>query len=131
LHKENVAIYSQVVHEPSGIRRFWFGVSLLSPLRPILLNGNQLVGNAFHWRAHSPESHPKSPVGNRPAENALPDFFITAVVPGLYSFSLSYRQPLAPESRAREFSPFLSIRLHFAEGRGQRRPGLLRVIKKI
>ena len=33
-----------------GIRRFWFGVSLLSPLRPILRNGNpflKFLGNAF------------------------------------------------------------------------------------
>ena len=30
-----VTIYSQVVHQPSGIRRFWFGVSLL------------FLGNAF------------------------------------------------------------------------------------
>ena len=51
LHKEYVTIYSQVVHQPSGIRRFWFGVSrLLSPFRPILRNGNPLLkflGNAF------------------------------------------------------------------------------------
>jgi len=43
-------MYSPVVHQPSGIRRFWFGVSLLSPLRPILRNGNPLLkflGNAF------------------------------------------------------------------------------------
>ena len=24
MHKEVVAIYSHVVHQPSGIRRFWF-----------------------------------------------------------------------------------------------------------
>ena len=45
-----VTIYSQVVHQPSGSRRFWFGVSLLSPLRPILRNGNpflKFLGNAF------------------------------------------------------------------------------------
>jgi len=50
LHNAIVTIYSQVVHQPSGIRRFWFGVSLLSPLRPILRNGNPLLkflGNAF------------------------------------------------------------------------------------
>ena len=50
MHNAIVTIYSQVVHEPSGIRRFWFGVSLLSPLRPILRNGNPLLkflGNAF------------------------------------------------------------------------------------
>ena len=43
-------MYSQVVHQPSGIRRFWFGVRLLSPLRPILRNGNPLLkflGNVF------------------------------------------------------------------------------------
>ena len=42
LHKEIVTIYSQVVHQPPGIRRFWVGVSLLSPLRPIPRNGNPL-----------------------------------------------------------------------------------------
>jgi len=45
-----VTIYSQVIHQPSGIRRFWFGVSLLSPLWPILRNGNPLLkflGNAL------------------------------------------------------------------------------------
>jgi len=50
LHNAIVTIYSQVVHQPSGIRRFWFGVSLLSPLRPIHRNGNPLpkfLGNAF------------------------------------------------------------------------------------
>ena len=50
LHNAIPTIYSQVVHQPSGIRRFWFGVSLLSPLRPILRNGNPLLkilGNAF------------------------------------------------------------------------------------
>ena len=50
LNNEIVTIYSQVVDQPSGIRRFWFGVSLLSPLRPILRNGNPLLkflGNAF------------------------------------------------------------------------------------
>jgi len=50
LHNAIVTIYTQVVHQPSGIRRFWFGVSLLSPLRPILRNGNPLLkflGNAF------------------------------------------------------------------------------------
>ena len=43
-------MYSQVVHRPSGIRRFWFGGSLLSPLRPVLRDGNLLlkfIGNAF------------------------------------------------------------------------------------
>jgi len=35
LHNAIVTIYSQVTHQPSGIRGFWFGVSLLSPLRPI------------------------------------------------------------------------------------------------
>ena len=41
---------SQVAHMPSGIRRFWFGVSLLSPLRPIPRNDNpllKLLGKAF------------------------------------------------------------------------------------
>ena len=50
LHNAIVTIYSQVVHQPSGIRGFWFGVSLLSPLRPILRNGNPLLkflGNSF------------------------------------------------------------------------------------
>jgi len=50
LHKELVTIYSQVVHQPSGIRRFWFGVSVLSSLRPVLRNGNpplKFLGNAI------------------------------------------------------------------------------------
>jgi len=45
-----MTIYSQVAHQPSGIRRVWFGMSLLSPFRPILRNGNPLLkflGNAF------------------------------------------------------------------------------------
>ena len=50
MHKAIVKIYSQVVHQPSGIMKLWFGVSLLSPLRPVLRNGNPLLkflGNAF------------------------------------------------------------------------------------
>jgi len=50
LHNAIVTIYSQVFHQPSGIRSFWFGVRLLSPLRPILRNGNpylKFLGNAF------------------------------------------------------------------------------------
>ena len=38
-HKAIVTICSQVGHQPSDIRRFWFGVSLLSPHRPIVRNG--------------------------------------------------------------------------------------------
>jgi len=72
-----------------GIRRSWFGVSLLSPLRPLLRNGNPLLkflGNAFYWRAHSPAFYHTSTVGNRPAENALPDLLTTAVVPGSWAY---------------------------------------------
>ena len=50
LHKAIVIIYSQVVRQPPGIRRFWFGGSLLSPLRLILRNGDLLLkflGNAL------------------------------------------------------------------------------------
>ena len=50
LHNSILTIYSQVFHQPSGIRRFWFGVCLLSPLWPILRNGNPLLKflrNAF------------------------------------------------------------------------------------
>ena len=43
MHNAIVTIYSQVAHQPSAIRRFWFGVSQLSPLRPILRNGNPLA----------------------------------------------------------------------------------------
>ena len=45
-----MTIHSQVIHQLSGIRRFWFRVSLLSPLRPILRSGNPLLkflGNAL------------------------------------------------------------------------------------
>ena len=38
-------MYSQVVHQASGIRRFWFGVSLQSPLRPILRSGNRSLNS--------------------------------------------------------------------------------------
>jgi len=38
-----VTIYTEVVYQPLGIWRFWFGVSLVSPLRPILRNGNPLL----------------------------------------------------------------------------------------
>ena len=54
-----VTIYSQVVHQPSGIRRFWFGVSLLSPLRPILRNGNPLL--KFLENAFTGERIPQRP----------------------------------------------------------------------
>ena len=37
LHKAIAITYSQATHQPSGIRRFWFGVSLLSPLWPSLV----------------------------------------------------------------------------------------------
>ena len=36
LQKEIVMIYSRGVLQPSGIRRFGNGLSLLSPLRPVL-----------------------------------------------------------------------------------------------
>jgi len=35
-----VIINSRGVLQPSGIRRFWNGVSQLSPLRPVLVIGN-------------------------------------------------------------------------------------------
>ena len=50
LHKAIVTIYIRSAHQPSGIRRFWFGVSPLSPIRPVLRYGNPLLkflGNAF------------------------------------------------------------------------------------
>jgi len=50
LPKSVVGIYSRVVHQPPSTRRFWFGASLLSPLRPSLRNGNPFFkfhGNAF------------------------------------------------------------------------------------
>jgi len=37
------------------------------------------------WRAYSPASYPTSSVGNRPAENALPNLSTTAVVPGSWA----------------------------------------------
>jgi len=86
--KAIVTMYSQVVHQPSGIRRFWFGVSLLSPLRPILRNGNPLLkflGNALTGE-RIPASYHTSYVGNRPAENALPNLSATAVVPGSWAY---------------------------------------------
>ena len=38
-----VIIYSRDVLQPSGIRRFGNGVSQLSPLRPVLGNGDPLI----------------------------------------------------------------------------------------
>ena len=38
-----VIIYSRGVLQPSGIRRFGSGVSQLSPLRPVLGNGDPLI----------------------------------------------------------------------------------------
>jgi len=38
-----VIIFSQGVLQPSGIRRFGNGVSQLSPLRPVLGNGDPLI----------------------------------------------------------------------------------------
>ena len=38
-----VIIYSRGVLQPSGIRRFGNGVSQLSPLRPVLGNGDPLI----------------------------------------------------------------------------------------
>jgi len=38
-----VIIYSRGVLQPSGIRRFGNGVSPLSPLRPVLGNGDPLI----------------------------------------------------------------------------------------
>jgi len=40
LRKEIIIDYSRRVLRPSGIRRSGMGVSLLSPLRPVLGNGN-------------------------------------------------------------------------------------------
>jgi len=50
LHKAIVIVYSRDVLQPSGIRSFGIGVSLLSPLRPVLGNGEpltELLGNAL------------------------------------------------------------------------------------
>ena len=77
--------YTQVSisYQASGINRFWSGVSLLSPLRPIPRNGNPLLKFlGTYWRALSPAPYPTSSVGNRPAENALPNLPATALVPG-------------------------------------------------
>ena len=64
LHNTIVTIYSQVVHQPSsGIRRSGMGVSLLSPLRPVLGNGESLIellGNALTFERvlqHPAPSH--------------------------------------------------------------------------
>ena len=40
----------------------------------------------LYWRAHSPASYPTSSVGNRPAENVLPNLSTTAVVPGSWAY---------------------------------------------
>ena len=38
-------MYSQVVHQASGIRRFWFGVSLLPPLIYNLERQSRILAN--------------------------------------------------------------------------------------
>ena len=64
-------------------------MSLLSPLRPILRNGNPLLkflGNAFTGERILQRPTPTSSVGNRPAENVLPNSLTTAVVPGSWAY---------------------------------------------
>ena len=48
MHKAIVIVYSRDVLQLSGIRGFGIGVSLMSPLRPALRNGEpltELLGN--------------------------------------------------------------------------------------
>ena len=88
LHKAAVTIHTEVVYQPSGIRCFCFGVSLLSPLRPILRNGKpfiELLGIALTFERALQRPTPKSSVDNRPAENALPNLSATAVAPGSWA----------------------------------------------
>ena len=66
-------------------------MSLLSPHRPVLRNGNPLLkflGNAFTGERilQRPASYPTSSMGNRPAENVLPNLPSTTVVPGSWVY---------------------------------------------
>jgi len=91
LHKAILIVYSRGVLQPSDIKRFRMGVSLLSPLRPVHGNGEpltELLGNALtlELRARSPASCLKSSVDNRPADNALLKLPATAVAPGSWAY---------------------------------------------
>ena len=86
LHKAIVIIYSQYAHQPSGTRRFGFEVSLASPLRPILHNGNPLrkfLGNAFTDKCILQRPIPRHLWA---AENALPKLPAIAVMPGSWAY---------------------------------------------
>ena len=64
-------------------------MSLLSPLRPILRNGNALLkflGNALTGERILQRPSPTSSIGNRSAENVLPSSSTTAVVPGSWAY---------------------------------------------
>ena len=86
MHNAIVAMYSRVIHQPSGIRRFGFRVSLLSPLRSVLRNGNPLLkflGNGFTQPVakRKPGSgltaagSQKSEIRNKERKNALIIYF--------------------------------------------------------
>jgi len=68
-------------------------VSLLPPLRPIpflCYNCNPLLiflGIAFICERIL-QPYPRSSVGNRPADNTLPNFPGTAIVPGSWAYEL-------------------------------------------
>ena len=90
-NKAVVIVYSRGVLQPSGIRRFGIGVSLLSPLWSVLRNGEpliELLGNAltFEHVLQRPTPRPQSSVDDGPAENALPNLSATAVAPGSWVY---------------------------------------------
>jgi len=64
-------------------------VSQLSPLRPVLGNGDPLIEilrNALTFERIFPTSCPKSSVDNQSVENAIPNQSVTAVAPGSWAY---------------------------------------------
>jgi len=79
-------IYSRGALQPPGIRRFGNRVSQLSPLWPVLGNGDSLLSHRipsrcpYFW-ARSPTSCPKSSVDNQAVENAIPNHLVNYLYP--------------------------------------------------
>jgi hypothetical protein len=84
-----VIICSRGALQPSGIRRFGDGVSQLSPLRPVLGNGDPLIENlrnALTFERVLQRPAPSHLWTTNRSTNAILNQSVTAVVPGSWAY---------------------------------------------
>jgi len=88
-YKAIVIVFSRGVLQPSGIRRFGIGVMLLSPLRPVLGNGEPLIELliiALIFGALS-NALPLVIGGQPTGQESATQYLATAVVPGSWAYA--------------------------------------------